>query len=183
MTLSEYRLYFRQFYPSLLLYANRLLVHDGMEDVVQDAFVDLWHRRNAMDDAAHIKSFLYRAVYTKSLNVIKHRHVVSGYAAECSALEMMRLAYYDLDSNPVDMNLENQELREKIDTAINELPDKRRQIFKMSYLHGMSNKEIAQIMDISVRTVEAQLYKALKFLRHRLENLMLLLLMLIFVYR
>lgn len=182
MTLSEYRLYFRQFYPSLLLYATRLLVHDGMEDVVQDAFVDLWHRRNAMDDTAHIKSFLYRAVYTKSLNVIKHRNVVSGYAAERSALEMMRLTYYDPDSNPVDMNLENQELREKIDAAINELPDKRRQIFKMSYLHGMSNKEIAQIMDISVRTVEAQLYKALKYLRHRLENLVLLLLMLIFVY-
>lgn len=182
MTLSEYRLYFRQFYPSLLLYATRLLVHGDMEDVVQDAFVDLWHRRNAMDDAAHIKSFLYRAVYTKSLNVIKHRNVVSGYAAECSALEMMRLTYYDPDSNPVDMNLENQELREKIDAAINELPDKRRQIFKMSYLHGMSNKEIAQIMDISVRTVEAQLYKALKYLRHRLENLVLLLLMLIFVY-
>lgn len=182
MTLSEYRLYFRQFYPSLLLYATRLLVHGDMEDVVQDAFVDLWHRRNAMDDAAHIKSFLYRAVYTKSLNVIKHRHVVSGYAAACSALEMMRLTYYDPDNNPVDMYLENQELREKIDAAIDELPDKRRQIFKMSYLHGMSNKEIAQIMDISVRTVEAQLYKALKFLRHRLENLMLLLLMLIFVY-
>ncbi|MDY3105114.1 MAG: RNA polymerase sigma-70 factor [Prevotella sp.] len=182
MTLSEYRLYFRQFYPSLLLYATRLLVYGDMEDVVQDAFVDLWHRRNAMDDAAHIKSFLYRAVYTKSLNVIKHRSVVSGYAAECSALEMMRLAYCDPDSNPVDMNLENQELREKIDAAIDDLPDKRRQIFKMSYLHGMSNKEIAQIMDISVRTVEAQLYKALKFLRHRLENLMLLLLMLIFVY-
>ncbi len=182
MTLSEYRLYFRQFYPSLLLYATRLLVNGDMEDVVQDAFVDLWHRRNAMDDAAHIKSFLYRAVYTKSLNVIKHRHVVSGYAAACSALEMMRLTYYDPDNNPVDMYLENQELREKIDAAIDELPDKRRQIFKMSYLHGMSNKEIAQIMDISVRTVEAQLYKALKFLRHRLENLMLLLLMLIFVY-
>lgn len=182
MTLSEYRLYFRQFYPSLLLYATRLLVHGDMEDVVQDAFVDLWHRRNAMDDAAHIKSFLYRAVYTKSLNVIKHRSVVIGYAAECSALEMMRLTYYDPDNNPVDMYLENQELREKIDAAIDELPDKRRQIFKMSYLHGMSNKEIAQIMDISVRTVEAQLYKALKFLRHRLENLVLLLLMLIFVY-
>lgn len=182
MTLSEYRLYFRQFYPSLLLYATRLLVHGDMEDVVQDAFVDLWRRRDTIDDAAHVKSFLYRAVYTKSLNVIKHRHVVSGYAAACSALEMMRLTYYDPDNNPVDMYLENQELREKIDAAIDELPDKRRQIFKMSYLHGMSNKEIAQIMDISVRTVEAQLYKALKFLRHRLENLMLLLLMLIFVY-
>ena len=181
MTLSEYRLYFRQFYPSLLLYATRLLVHGDMEDVVQDAFVDLWHRRNAMDDAAHIKSFLYRAVYTKSLNVIKHRNVVSGYAAECSALEAMRLAYYDPGSNLVDMDLENQELREKIDAAIDELPDKRRQIFRMSYLHGMSNKDIAQVMDISVRTVEAQLYKALRFLRHRLERLVLLL-VLMFVF-
>ena len=165
MTLSEYRLYFRQFYPSLLLYATRLLVHGDMEDVVQDAFVELWHRRNAMDDAAHIKSFLYRAVYTKSLNVIKHRSVVSGYAAECSALEMMRLAYYDPNSNPVDMNLENQELREKIDAAIDELPDKRRQIFKMSYLHGMSNKEIAEALGLSTRTVEHQIYLALRELR------------------
>lgn len=182
MTLSEYRLYFRQFYPSLLLYATRLLVHGDMEDVVQDAFVDLWRRRDAIDDAAHVKSFLYRAVYTKSLNVIKHRSVASDYAAECSVLETMRLAYYDPDSNPVDTDLKNQELREKIDAAIDKLPDKRKQIFKMSYLHGMSNKEIAWIMDISVRTVEAQLYKALKFLRQCLENLMLMLLTLIFVY-
>ncbi len=81
----------------------------------------------------------------------------------------------------LDMDLENQELREKIDAAIDELPDKRRQIFRMSYLHGMSNKDIAQVMDISVRTVEAQLYKALRFLRHRLERLVLLL-VLMFVY-
>lgn len=180
MTLSEYRLYFRKFYPSLLLYATHLLLHGDMEDVVQDAFVDLWHRRNIMDNVDHIKSFLYRSVYTKSLNVIKHRNVVSGYAAECNDLEAIRLAYYNPDSNPIDMELENQELLEKIDAAISDLPDKRRQIFKMSYLNGMSNKEIAQIMDISVRTVETQLYKALKFLRNRLEKL-LLLLVLIFV--
>lgn len=57
--------------------------------------------------------------------------------------------------------------------AINELPDKCKEVFKLSYLHDMKNKEIADTLGISLRTVEAHMYKALKFLRERLSHLLL----------
>lgn len=69
--------------------------------------------------------------------------------------------------------IENQELRQEIFGAINELPDKCKEVFKLSYLHDMKNKEIADTLGISLRTVEAHMYKALKFLRERLSHLLL----------
>ena len=61
--------------------------------------------------------------------------------------------------------------------AINELPDKCKEVFKLSYLHDMKNKEIADVLGVSLRTVEAHMYKALKFLRNRLGHLWFILLL------
>lgn len=58
--------------------------------------------------------------------------------------------------------LRNDELQQRIDLAINELPPKSRQVFVMSYLHGLKNKEIAEVMNVSVRTVDAHIYNALR---------------------
>ena len=55
--------------------------------------------------------------------------------------------------------------------AINELPDKCKEVFKLSYLHDMKNKEIADVLGVSLRTIEAHMYKALKYLRSRLDPL------------
>ena len=63
------------------------------------------------------------------------------------------------------------ELRVEIHQAINSLPDKCKEVFKLSYLYGMKNKEIADALNISLRTVEAHMYKALKILRERLSHL------------
>jgi len=67
--------------------------------------------------------------------------------------------------------IEDKELRKEIHDAINELPDKCKEVFKLSYLHDMKNKEIADILGVSLRTVEAHMYKALKYLRGRLDPL------------
>ena len=77
------------------------------------------------------------------------------------------------DHAEVIKKIENQELRQEIFGAINELPDKCKEVFKLSYLHDMKNKEIADTLGISFRTVEAHMYKALKFLRERLSHLLL----------
>ena len=63
------------------------------------------------------------------------------------------------------------EIGDQIHDAINELPDKCKEVFKLSYLHDMKNKEIADILGVSLRTVEAHMYKALKYLRGRLDPL------------
>ena len=70
-----YKALFRQYYPSLIFYATRLVGEEEAEDVVQDVFVELWKRKDHIEIGDQIQAFLYRAVYTRALNVLKHRSV------------------------------------------------------------------------------------------------------------
>ena len=127
-----------------------------------------------------IQAFLYRAVYTRALNVLKHRDIKNSYEAVVTEINQKRVEFYQPDSNDVVKRIEDRELRRELSEAINELPDKCKMVFRLSYLHDMKNKEIAETMGISLRTVEAHMYKALKFLRERLGylNFMLVLFLL-----
>lgn len=167
---------FHQYYSSLLFYATRLVGgEEEAEDIVQDVFAELWKRKESVEIGDQIQSFLYRSVYTKSLNFLKHKSIVDQYNTQEEELHNRRLEFYQPDNSEVIKRIENKELHAEINTAINELPDKCQKIFKLSYLHDLKNKEIADIMGVSLRTVEAHMYKALKFLRKRLEHLTLFL--------
>ena len=119
-------------------------------------------------------------MYTRALNVLKHRDIKNSYEAVVMEINQKRVEFYQPDSNDVVKRIEDRELRRELSEAINELPDKCKMVFKLSYLHDMKNKEIAETMGISLRTVEAHMYKALKFLRERLGylNFMLVLFLL-----
>ena len=158
-----YKLLFRKYYANLLFYATRIVGDEEAEDVVQDVFVEL-----------------YRAVYTRALNVLKHRDIKNTYEAVVTEINQKRIEFYQPDSNDVVKRIEDRELRKELSEAINELPDKCKTVFRLSYLHDMKKKEIADTMGISLRTVEAHMYKALKFLRERLGylNFMLVLFLL-----
>ena len=167
---AQFRKYFRQMYPQLAFYAVRLVGADDADDILQEAFIELWNHQQQMESEIHCKSFLYRVIYTRALNIIKHRKVTQDYSAAVKDVEIKRLGYYDPADSYDPSHLEDVDLHAIIDAAINELPDRGRQIFIMSYVHGMPNKDIANIMGISVRTVEVHIYRALKFLRSRLAN-------------
>ena len=166
-----YKVLFRKYYANLLFYATRLLGDEEAEDVVQDVFFELWKRQEFIEYGEHIQAFLYRAVYTRALNVLKHRSVKDGYCAVMNEISQKRADFYQPDNNEVIQRIEDKELRSEINVAINELPEKCREVFKLSYLHDMKNKEIADVMGVSLRTVEAHMYKALKYLRNRLDYL------------
>ena len=153
-----YKALFRRYYPSLIFYATRLVGEEEAEDVVQDVFVELWKRKDHIEIGDQIQAFLYRAVYTRALNVLKHRSVEDGYCVAMEEINQRRAEFYQPDNK-------------EIHDAINELPDKCKEVFKLSYLHDMKNKEIADILGVSLRTVEAHMYKALKYLRGRLDPL------------
>lgn len=178
MTEKDFRTYFRDLYPQLARYAARLLGDSDVDDVLQGSFLELWNRRTDILEPAHVKSFVYRSVYTHALNVIKHRQVVRKYSDAVIEMENRRLDSLDPNNSEVLQKLRNDELQQRIDLAINELPPKSRQVFVMSYLHGLKNKEIAEVMKVSVRTVDAHIYNALRQLRSKLDkNSMLGLLM------
>jgi len=164
MTLPEqrFRQIFRALYPSLSFYAARLVHDDEAEDIVQEAFMELWKHKEDVEDENHIKAFLYRIVYTRALNVIKHRTVVSNHADSVKKVTQFKLDYYNPEANDVMGYIEGLEMRKQINDAIGELPTKCREVFILSYQHDKKNKEIAQTMNISVRTVDAHIYNALK---------------------
>ena len=170
MTLPEQRFRFRALYPSLSFYATRLVQDDEAEDIVQEAFMELWKRKEDIEDESHIKAFLYRIVYTRALNVIKHRTVVNNHADSVKKVTQFKLDYYDPEANDVMGYIEGLETRKQINDAISELPAKCREVFILSYQHDKKNKEIAEQLGISIRTVEVHLYKALKTLRTRLKR-------------
>ena len=165
-----YRQLFRKYYANLLFYATRMVGEEDAEDVVQEVFVELWHRRDSVTVGEQIQAFLYRAVYTRALNVLKHRDIKNSYEAAMQEVYNKRALFYQPDDNDVLKRIEDRELRKHIVSAIDELPEKCKLVFKLSYLHNMKNKDIAEAMDVSLRTVEAHMYKALKFLRSRLEG-------------
>ena len=168
---KTYKDLFRRYYGGLLFYAARLVGEDDAEDIVQDVFVEVWRRKDSVEVGEQIQAFLYRSVYTKAINLLKHRAVADNYNAEEVEFYQKKLDYYQPGHTDVISRIENQELRAELHCAINELPDKCQEVFKLSYLHDMKNKDIADVMGISLRTVEAHMYKALKFLRERLKGL------------
>lgn len=171
---------FKIYYSRLMLFALRFVDEDVAEDIVQDVFLNIWERKDELDMGDQISSFLYRSAYSKCLNHIKHEQVVKGYGENQLKLADERAAYFNPDNNDVIQQIENEELSLSISQAINELPDKCREVFRLSYLNEMKNKEIAEFMHISLRTVEAHMYKALKYLRGRLKENDLFLFFLIF---
>ena len=96
-----YKALFRRYYPNLMFYATRLVGDEEAEDVVQDVFVELWKRRDSMVIGDQIQAFLYRAVYTRALNVLKHRSIENGYCAAVEEINQKRAEFYQPDNNEV----------------------------------------------------------------------------------
>lgn len=175
-----FRELFYKYYPRLIIHA-KLMIDDDMtaEDIVEDSFVYLWKNMNSLEIGENISVYLFKLVQSRALNELKRQKVASGYIAQIEVSGDMRMKY--MTTHNAQEIMENKELREKIDSAINSLPEKCQEVFRMSYIMDMKNKEISDITGISVRTVETHIYNALRLLRQKLsvKELIALLLLLI----
>ena len=164
---ESYQAIFRKYYPRMYYYAKRIVGEDAADDVVQEGFLELWNRMDALDtEGPQIESYLFKTVYSRALNYLKRYKKINTAALE--DINEMRMSCYLSSMGDGEHDMENAELNRKINQAISELPDKCREIFVLSYLKDMKNSEIALMMNVSGRTVEAHIYKALKMLRSRL---------------
>ena len=156
-----------RYYAPLTAYARLFLNGNWAQDVVQDVFVNVWVRREAL-----------RSVYNQSVNYVnKHRHACSYRSYYQERIESIGYAYYDPDRNPVIEKLYSQDLRTSINEAIAALPAKCREVFSLSYLQGFSHREISERMGIAQSTVENLIYLALRQLRAKLSKSELILLL------
>ncbi len=161
---------YRQYYLSLRSYAELFLDEEESEDVVQDVFLNVWLRKEGLDDSQSLQGYLLRSVYNSSLNVLKKKGRSNDYRSVYEQeIEEIGYKYYDPDANDVIRKLYNQDLRAEINAAINNLPARCREVFTLSYLHDIPSKEISLQLGISLSTVDNHIYSALKLLREKLK--------------
>lgn len=163
---------FRRCYPSLLAYASQIVDARDAEDVVQDVFVWIWSHRNYLPTAlggSALRYYLLKSVYNGCLNK-KRRTDVDSTSREWFSRRMEQ-AYtsYNPDNDPVIRKLYSEELGFILNDAIETLPKRCREVFILSHIEGISNKRIAEILGISLSTVENHIYNALKSLRNKLK--------------
>lgn len=155
--ISAYEDMFRRFQPALVKYAASMLfsVEDARE-VVQDVFINIWQKRGQLEFGEGLKSYLYRAVRNQTLNKIQRNRIDT-----VSLDEKIYVISQDIDFGD---EVKNKRLKE-VFRHIDALPPSCKEIFMMSRVEGLSHKEIAEILDISRKTVENQVGIALKKIR------------------
>ena len=161
---------FDRYYEGLLNYAGRIVRETELaHDLVQETFCKLYEDHARLNIHLSIKSYLYKSVYNSCLNEIKHQKVVSNYADR----ELLDFYFSEIVQTPeAELALLGEDINNALREAIDKLPERCREVFMLSKMEELSNKEIAERLGISVKTVEVQMTKALSRLRKELEWLL-----------
>jgi RNA polymerase sigma-70 factor (ECF subfamily) len=159
---------FREYFEALSRLAMKFIGDfDASKDIVHEVFVAFWQKFDDLPADTQYKSYLFTAVRNKSFNYLrdhkKHLDIVDA--------EMQK-------SPESEDSIETKELQREIDFALNLLPERCRQVFELSRFEGLKYGQIAEELDISVKTVEGQMSKALRLLREHLKDFLVLIIIL-----
>jgi RNA polymerase sigma-70 factor (family 1) len=157
-------LLFRENYKGLCRFSlGYVKQEDVAKEIVQNAFVSLWEKRNSIDVSRQVKTYLTTTVRNRSLNYLRDN---KKFSEDLLSLEnLAQESGYDQPDKLVEA-----EIRERIDLAIAELPEKCREIFVLNRFERLKYQQIADNLQISVKTVETQMSKALQHMRVRLAE-------------
>ena len=165
---------FKDYYERLCNYANTFVNDmDEAEEMVQSTFLALWEKRENIDIHTSVKSYLYQAVHNQSINKIKHYHVRQVHSEYVKH-------HGDFGTYDSSQNILGEELEKQINTAIESLPPQCQTVFKLSRFENLTYAEIAQQLDISVKTIENHMGKALRIMREQLKDYLPVLLWFLF---
>ena len=161
---NAFKYFFDTYYDNLCNFVNSYLRDETLaEDIVQNIFIYLWENRNSLPTNCSIKSYLYTASKNKSLNHLrneKNKNRIVG--------ELLTQAEFNSEEK-ADQFLEFEELRKVVFSAIDVLPANCKTIYKLSRDEGLTNKEIAERLGVSVKTVENQMTIAIRKIKEFLQ--------------
>ena len=169
----EFEQLFKEHFKSLYAYAYTIIKDEAAsEEIVQNVFFKIWDKHLLPTIETSLKAYLYKAVYNDSLNYLKHLKIKAQY-------KTYAMQHNTHHTEQASKKLVLKELEDKLRHAMNELPRQCRTIFQLSRFEGLKYHEIAQELNISVKTVENQMGKALKLLRTKLVDFLPLLIVFI----
>lgn len=156
-----YNTYHKRIYAFAFSY---LKIKDDALDVVHEVFIKMWESRHRIEPDSKIEAFVFTIARNTVLSIFRKKATEKKYVDHITNLTV-----------PMDFNTQNtldyNFLKETIDQLVDDLPPKRRQVFLFSRNEGLTNKEIAQKLEISEKTVEDHMSKAMAFLRKKMNKM------------
>ena len=160
----EFEQLFRSSYASLVRYAQTIVRdHDTSEEIVQELFFRLWQDRESLKIESSLRGYLFRSVHNRALHYIEHLRVVEKHAGEAAAVA-------ETVSEPVTDAIYYSELQARVARVLERLPERCSEIFRLSRFEGLKYNEIAERLSVSMKTVEANMGRALKEFRKALAE-------------
>ena len=162
--ITAFEMIFKTYYQPLCNYAYSF-VHDRdeAEEIVQATFLSVWEKKDNLTIHTGVKPYLYAMVRNAALNVLKHEKIKQQHAT-------VELAVAERSAESVTRTVMASELEDRIYRALNKLPEQCRLVFKLSRFEELKYAEIAEQLNISIKTVENQMGKALKIMREQLKD-------------
>ncbi len=158
--------FFHRYYQLLCYFAFTYLNNkENAEDIVQSVFTSLWTTNTTFTDEEHAKLFLYKSIKNACINELKRESLKQNVLNNILQQET------EIDDEETAMAIIRTEIYEKILRAVNDLPPKCGEIFRLAYIESLKNEEIATHLSLSIHTVKAQKMNAKKILREKLKGL------------
>jgi len=170
---SAFSQVFIYYYSDLVTFANTFLHDtDTSEEIVQEVFITLWKNRNKIEITVSLKSFLLKSIQNRCIDRLRHLKIRDKYQSTI-------LNHPMLFENNTENYILYSELEKSLKSALKKLPDDVSNTFSLSRFEGLTYNEISKKLDISVRTVEVRVSKALVLLRDQLKEYLLTILFLL----
>ena len=133
------------------------------ENLIQDVYLNLWENRFKVEKDSSVKSYLFSIAYNSAISIIRKK------ARESQFIEYLK-SLQEINEEPVNVELEYNELTTKLDEIIKELPPRQKEVYLLNRVEGLKYSEIAERLQISVNTIENHMSRALKTIREKLDN-------------
>lgn len=160
---------YRYYYPRLNYFSRQYLLDaEASKNIVQDVFTELWDKRNTLRSDTNLNAWLFTVTKNKSLKTIGHLKSQQNYDnyMRNRLLDVNYKSLAEFDTS----NLVFEELQSQVQAALDKLPPACRKVFEMSRFEDKKNREIAEELNLSIKTVEAQISKALRSLKIDLKD-------------
>lgn len=168
INIEEFKGIFLKYYAELCLYALKFVNDENTsKDIVQDVLMQFWSENEKLINKNLVKPYLYKAVKHRALNYNKRERRKTGLD---EILESQNTEFDLADDSDTISAISLKQLQTDLEDAVNELPEQRQIIFRMSRFQQMKHKEIATKLNISPKTVETQIYRSLIFLQNKLKH-------------
>jgi RNA polymerase sigma-70 factor (family 1) len=161
---NAYQELFERYAPRIYQFSFTYLKNQAdAEELVQDVFLKIWEKRDSLDQSKNIKSFIFKVAVNTIYDFIRHKNIENAFN------DFVRLNS-ETGSNNTWHSVIFDEMQENLQKLVAQLPEQRQKIFQLSKEEGLSNEEIAAKLNLSKRTVENHLYRAVSFLKENFKN-------------